>query len=164
MASKGAGTGKWKRKAMYEARAAQARAGDKFMANVERAAKIAEFKYRSDKNTVVWLFDQSSCHKAYAEDALNAKRMNVKPGGAQPHMRDTEWAGKPQKLVDRHGIPKGMRRSVASTQKECLPMTCASYSLTTRTSEKKRPLSSISCPTEVTLYSLYPSSIANSTQ
>ena len=84
--------------------------GDKFMANVERAAKIAEFKYRSDKNTVVWLFDQSSCHKAYAEDALNAKRMNVKPGGAQPHMRDTEWAGKPQKLVDRHGIPKGMKQ------------------------------------------------------
>ncbi len=45
--------------------------GDKFMANVERAAKIAEFKYRSDKYTLVWLFDQSSCHKAYAEDALN---------------------------------------------------------------------------------------------
>ncbi len=25
-------------------------------------------------------------------------------------MRDTEWAGKPQKLVDRHGIPKGMKQ------------------------------------------------------
>ena len=29
-----------------------------------------------------------------ADDALNADRMNVKPGGAQPKMRDTVWGGK----------------------------------------------------------------------
>ncbi len=80
------------------------------MANIEKAANIAEFKYRSDKYTVVWLFDQSSCQKAYADDALNAKRMNVKPGGAQPSMRDTVWARKPQKMVDRNGVPKGMKQ------------------------------------------------------
>ena len=47
--------------------------GEKFMANVERAAKIAELKYSKEKYSIIWLFDQSSCHKAYAEDALNSK-------------------------------------------------------------------------------------------
>ena len=55
----------------------------KFMENTEDAAKIAEFKYSSDKHTVVWLFDHISCQLAFAEDALNAKVMNVKPGGTQ---------------------------------------------------------------------------------
>lgn len=71
--------------------------GEKFMAQIERACKIAEYKYTPAMHTLVWLFDQSSCHKAYAPDALNAKNnMNVKPGGAQPILRDTVWAGKIQ--------------------------------------------------------------------
>ena len=28
-------------------------------------------------HTLVWLFDQSSCHRAFADDAINAHRMNV---------------------------------------------------------------------------------------
>ena len=56
---------------------------EKFMTNIEVAARIAEFKYPSDKHTIVWLFDQSSCHRVFAENALNAKVMNVKPGGVQ---------------------------------------------------------------------------------
>ena len=56
------------------------------MLNIQHALTIAKLKYPSEKYTVVWLFDQSSCHKAYAEDALNAKSMNVKPGGKQPKM------------------------------------------------------------------------------
>ena len=36
--------------------------------------------------------------------------MNVHPGGAQPCMRDTTWAGKVQKIVDDNGVPKVMRR------------------------------------------------------
>ena len=84
--------------------------GEKFMKNVEDAARIAEFKYPSDKFTITWLFDHSSCHRAFAEDALNAKRMNVRPGGRQPRMRDTTWAGQPQKLVDDNGVPKGLSK------------------------------------------------------
>ena len=84
--------------------------GDKFMANIKDAARIAEFKYPSDRFTVVWLFDHSSCHRAFADDALNAKRMNVRPGGMQPKMRDTTWAGRRQTLIDRNGIPKGMKK------------------------------------------------------
>ena len=49
----------------------------------------------------MFIFDQSSCHKAYADDALNASRMNVHPGGKQPCMRDTVWAGRVQKDGER---------------------------------------------------------------
>ena len=84
--------------------------GEHFISNVESAARIAEFKYPKEKCSVVFLFDQSSCHQAYAEDRLNAKKLNVKPGGAQPAMRDTVWGGKPQKLVDENGVPKGMKK------------------------------------------------------
>jgi len=77
------------------------------MANIESATQIAE--YSADTHTIVWLFDHSSCHRAFAEDALNAKVMNIKPGGAQPCMRDTVWAGKVKKMVFDNGTPKGMR-------------------------------------------------------
>ena len=63
----------------------------------------------SDRYTKVWLFDQSSGHCAFREDALNVKRMNVGPGGAQPQMRDTMWDGRVQKMVLSNGQPKGMR-------------------------------------------------------
>ena len=58
---------------------------DRFMANIKDAVAIAEFKYPPEKNTLVLIFDQSSCHKAHAENALNT-RMNVHPGGKQPCM------------------------------------------------------------------------------
>jgi len=53
--------------------------------------------------------DQSSCHKAMAEDALDVSKMNVNPGGVQPKMRDTVWGGEVQKMQYALGIPKGMR-------------------------------------------------------
>ena len=83
---------------------------EKFMNNVKDAAVIAKFKYPSDKYTIIWLFDQSSCHRAYAEDSLNVLRMNKRPGGGQACMRDTMWQGKVQKLVDENGVPKGMEK------------------------------------------------------
>ena len=46
-----------------------------------------------------------SCHTAFSEDALNAKRMNMKPGRKQPAMRETQWGSRPQK----DGRPKGMK-------------------------------------------------------
>ena len=83
---------------------------DKFQNNVKVAIKIAKFKYPMDKYTVVFIFDSSSCHRAYAPDSLNTRTMNVKPGGAQPPLRDTVWNGRVQKLVDQRGVPKGMKR------------------------------------------------------
>ena len=82
---------------------------EKLLAQVQSALTIAEFKYPKESNTLVWLFDQRSCHCAYNDDALNVKRMNVKPGGgAQPVMRDTYW-GKKQKMVLPDGRPKGIK-------------------------------------------------------
>ena len=45
------------------------------------------------------VFDQPSCHTAIAEDALDVSNMNVGQGGKQGKMRDTVWAGKPQKCA-----------------------------------------------------------------
>ena len=84
--------------------------GEKFMRQIEKASKIAELKYPPAMHSLVWLFDQSSCHRAYAPDSLNVNNMNVRPGGAQAVMRDTVWAGKIQKMVDANGIPKGMKQ------------------------------------------------------
>ena len=82
---------------------------ERFLANVKDAIKIAKYKYPPDKYTVLFIFDNSSCHRAYAPDALNTKVMNVNPGGAQPCLRDTTWNGSIQKMVDQKGhIPKGM--------------------------------------------------------
>ena len=84
--------------------------GTKFMKQMENAVKIAEFKYTPAMHTLVWLFDQSSCHRAYAPDALNSNNMNVKPEGSQAVMTDTVWAGKVQRLVFNDGVPKGMKQ------------------------------------------------------
>ena len=83
---------------------------ERFLANMADAVKIANFKYTPKKNAIVFVFDQSSCHKAYAENALNVNRLNVHPRGKQPCMRDTVWAGQAQKLVDKDGVPKGMKK------------------------------------------------------
>ena len=37
---------------------------------------------------------QSSCHWAFAEDALNAKVMNLQAGGVQPQMCNMMWVEK----------------------------------------------------------------------
>ena len=49
--------------------------------------------YPKEAFTLVFIFDQSSGHTAYQEDALNAQRMNVSDGGKQLQQRDTTWNG-----------------------------------------------------------------------
>ena len=64
---------------------------ERFLKQMDEAVKIADIKYpRSEGDRVNWLFDHSSCHNAYPEDALNATYMNAKPGGKQRCMRDTQ--------------------------------------------------------------------------
>lgn len=80
---------------------------DHFMKQITNAADIADVKY-GGTHTIVWLFDQSSCHKKYADDALQANKILVKDGG--PHrVRDTIWEGKPQSMVNSDGQAKGLR-------------------------------------------------------
>ena len=83
---------------------------EKFMLQIEEAVTVSEIKYPKERWRVVWVFDQSSCHKAMAADALDASKMNVNPGGKQPKMHDTVWAGKPQKMSFNLGVPKGMKQ------------------------------------------------------
>lgn len=63
---------------------------------------------RTEGYRLYWIFDHSSCHAAYPQDALNASHMNVKPGGAQPIMHDNDYNGKLQQMVLPGGTPKGL--------------------------------------------------------
>ena len=73
--------------------------GITFMEQVKAAVdNIAEVKYPpSSGYNHVCLFDQSCGHTAMAADALVASRLNRNPGGCQPAMRDTMWAGRVEK-------------------------------------------------------------------
>lgn len=57
----------------------------------------------------IFLFDNAPSHRKVADDALNVDKMNVSPGRKQPKLRDTEWEGCVQRMVDHHGISKGMK-------------------------------------------------------
>ena len=81
------------------------------MLQIEEAVTISEIKHPKEEGwRVVLVFDQSSCHKAMAVDALDASKINVNPGGKQPKMHDTVWAGKPQKMSFNLLVPKGMKQ------------------------------------------------------
>ena len=80
------------------------------MAQMTDVIKIVKIKYLRELYDVFWFFDHSSGHTAFADNALNANKMNVHPGGAQPKMRDTIWGGRVQKMVSLNGIPKGMKK------------------------------------------------------
>ena len=78
---------------------------------MKSAVEMAELKYPKVEGwRHVWVFDHSSCHAAMADDALDANKMNVNPGGKQRKMRDTVWRGVAQSMNDRHGVAKGMRQ------------------------------------------------------
>ena len=82
---------------------------ERFLSQMDSAVKIADIKYpKSEGYKVVWVFDNSSCHNAYAEDALIAAHMNAKTGGKQAALRDTIWNGQTQKMVFSIGVPKGL--------------------------------------------------------
>ena len=59
-------------------------------------------------NTLIFIFDQSSCHTKYDKQALQAKNILVKDGGP-PRVRDTVWAGNVQEMVLPDGHAKGLR-------------------------------------------------------
>ncbi|KIO02006.1 hypothetical protein M404DRAFT_148777, partial [Pisolithus tinctorius Marx 270] len=75
---------------------------------------IAIFEYMYPNSVTEFVFDQSSAHGAFAKDALNAKEMNVRPGGKQWLMHNTfipmdnpnpDLCGKPQAMVFPPDLP-----------------------------------------------------------
>ena len=77
---------------------------EKFLQQMDHAVTIAESKYPGAQ--LIWVFDNSSCHNAYADDALIAAHMNAKPGGKQHCIRDTVWQGRVQKMNTQDETPK----------------------------------------------------------
>ncbi|TBU27119.1 hypothetical protein BD311DRAFT_846130, partial [Dichomitus squalens] len=51
------------------------------------------------------LVDNSQGHSVYAPDALRASKMNMNPGGAQPHMRDGWYLQDGEKVVQQMNFP-----------------------------------------------------------
>ncbi|KAB5590521.1 hypothetical protein CTheo_6045 [Ceratobasidium theobromae] len=93
------------------------------IAQIKDAIKIFEFKYLGAQ--MLLFVDQSSSHNAYANDALNARKMNVNPSGKQPIMHNTAipdnnpnplLRGQPQLMVfdvthpEYPNKPKGMEQ------------------------------------------------------
>ena len=82
---------------------------ERFLEQLKDSVRIVECKYPLEQGyRVTWIFDHSSCHGAYGEDALLASRMNAKPGGKQAKLRDTVWDGEVQRMVFNIGVPKGL--------------------------------------------------------
>ena len=54
------------------------------MSQIRRAAEIAEIKY--SKGRICWVFDNSSCHNAMGDDALNVNTQ------CKEHERKTQWS------------------------------------------------------------------------
>lgn len=86
--------------------------GHRFMEQMKHACDIAEYKYPLSSHTVVFVFDQSSCHKKFDDMALIARNILVKDGGLRK-VRDTVWAGRPQSMVMPDGSAKGLRTILA---------------------------------------------------
>jgi hypothetical protein len=80
---------------------------ERLLKQVDKAMDIFEAKYPDACG--LFLFDNAPSHRKVANDALNAAAMNVNSGGSQPVMRDTEWNGSIQKMVNENGEPKGLR-------------------------------------------------------
>ena len=59
---------------------------------------IAEFNYPPEKNTLVFIFDQSSPQH---------QQNDCVPWMESSHVCKIVWAGRVQKLVDDKGVPKG---------------------------------------------------------
>ena len=77
---------------------------DRLLEQVSRAVDIFERVHHDAIG--IFLFDNAPTHRKVADDALNADKMNVGPGGKQPAMRDTVWGGQIQHMVDDSAIPK----------------------------------------------------------
>ncbi len=69
---------------------------------------IRIFEYLHPLGTIgIFIFDCSSAHEAFADDALNVRNMNVKPGGKQRKLRNTiiPFNNPPPKPSQKHTQP-----------------------------------------------------------
>lgn len=81
---------------------------DMFVKQVDMAVDIFESKYHDTIG--LFIFDNAPSHCKKSDDSLNPDHMNVKNGGKQPQMRDTERNGKVQSMTMDDGQQKGMKQ------------------------------------------------------
>ena len=78
--------------------------------NTTGAADVINiFEWKHPQSQGLFLFDKAPSHKKVAADALSAEKLNVRPGGKQPCLRDAVWNGTIQKMQLPDGRPKGMK-------------------------------------------------------
>ena len=82
--------------------------GERFMTQMKTAYDIVEIKYPPASHTVVFVLDQSSCHRKFDDQALVACNILVKDKGTC-RVRDTVWGGRPQSMVLPDGSAKGLK-------------------------------------------------------
>ena len=94
---------------------------DHLIAQVDRNIDI--FEWIHSDATALFLFDNAPSHRKVADDALNADKMNVSPGEKQPKMH-TLWSGAIQRMVDKAGTPKGMKKVLEERGVDTSKMRC----------------------------------------
>ena len=72
------------------------------MEQVKNVCDILETVYNPSTYKIVFVFNQSSCHKKFNEYALQDEQDLVKDGGEQ-RVRDTTLGGRPQAKVHPDG-------------------------------------------------------------
>ena len=86
--------------------------GGRFLAQIKTACEITEIKISPIIShccdTVVFILDQSSCHRKFDKKALIAQNILAKDGGSR-WVWDTVWAGQPQSMVLPDGSAKCLR-------------------------------------------------------
>ena len=90
------------------------------LTQVEKVITIFEAKYPVAQG--LFIFDHAPSHMKKPDDSLNAEHMNVKDGGKQPFMKDTEWMGEVQRMVTAQGIQKGMRTVLEEREVDTIGM------------------------------------------
>jgi hypothetical protein len=60
---------------------------EQFVMHAQKAINIAQWKHLDKR--LVFIYNHSSVHKKRGDDALDAKKLNLNPGGKQPQMHNT---------------------------------------------------------------------------
>jgi len=84
--------------------------GDALVQPVIKVA-ISIFEAAFPECKVLFMFDNATSHSAYALDALQARSMSLRPGGAQSLLRSdfNPHTGKSQVMIFPNGQAKGLK-------------------------------------------------------
>ena len=91
---------------------------------MKQVKNAAEFKYDKDHYTVVWLFDQSSCHRKFDEHALLVKNIFSQRRWATACLRHSMGKTTPKHDWLSQGFVNNFGRAWHQHGSVCLRTTC----------------------------------------